>query len=104
MKKTAAARISLRVAACLAATALPLLAVGAPQNAPSAPKTRSDKSGPTSQSFTETTDVLAVEVPVQVLDKDGEPVRGLKADDFAVFDGRKQQPVTGFEVLYLSVQ
>jgi VWFA-related protein len=102
MKKTAAARITIRqsllVAACLAATALPLFA----QNAPGAPKTKGEKSSPSAQSFTESTEVLAVEVPVQVLDKDGEPVRGLKAEDFAVFDGRKQQPVTGFEILDLS--
>lgn len=95
MRKTAAARIAIHlhrlslVAACLAATTLPLVA----QNA------KTEKSN---QNFAESTDVLAVEVPVQVLGKDGEPVRGLKAADFTVFDGRKEQPVTGFEVLDLS--
>jgi VWFA-related protein len=75
------------VAACLAAAALPLHA---------AEKTQSQE-----QRYTEATEVIAVEVPVQVL-KDGEPVRGLKADDFAVFEGRTPQPITGFEVLDLS--
>jgi VWFA-related protein len=51
--------------------------------------------------FTEVTDVVAVEVPVQVL-RDGEPVRGLTADDFEVYEGRRKMPITGFEVLDLS--
>jgi VWFA-related protein len=44
---------------------------------------------------------VAVEVPVQVI-KDGEPVRGLTANDFEVFDGRRKVPITGFEVLDLA--
>jgi len=52
------------------------------------------------QPFTERTDVVVVEVPVQVV-KDGEPVRGLSAADFEVFDGRKKQDIVGFEVLDL---
>jgi VWFA-related protein len=47
------------------------------------------------------TQVVVVEVPVQVV-KDGEPVRGLTAQDFEVYDGRKKVPVTGFEVLDLA--
>jgi VWFA-related protein len=52
------------------------------------------------QTFTESTEVVVVEVPVQVV-KDGEPVRGLTADNFEVYDGRKKQKVTGFEALDL---
>jgi VWFA-related protein len=52
------------------------------------------------QRFGETAEVVVVEVPVQVV-KDGEPVRGLTADNFEVYDGRKKMPVTGFEVLDL---
>jgi VWFA-related protein len=52
------------------------------------------------QGFAESTDVVAVEVPVQVV-RDGEPVRGLTAADFEVFDGRKKVEITGFEVLDL---
>src|SRR5436853_3234031 len=52
------------------------------------------------QTFSESTNVVAVEIPVQVV-KDGEPVRGLTANDFEVYDGRKKVPVTGFEVLDL---
>ncbi len=102
MRTTATARFVKRlhrlgvVAACMAVTTLPLLAQAPPRTQPKAqPKAQDDK-------FTESTNVLAVEVPVQVLSKDGEPVRGLKAADFAIYDGRKEEPVTGFEVLDLS--
>ena len=50
--------------------------------------------------FSETTEVVAVEVPVQVL-RDGEPVRGLTAADFEVYEGRRKMAVTGFEVVDL---
>jgi VWFA-related protein len=53
------------------------------------------------QTFTGATEVVVVEVPVQVV-KDGEPVRGLTAADFEVFDGRKKVPITGYEVLDLA--
>ena len=50
--------------------------------------------------FAETTEVVAVEVPVQVL-RDGEPVRGLTAADFEVYEGRRKMAITGFEVVDL---
>ncbi len=53
------------------------------------------------QTFSGATEVTVVEVPVQVV-KDGEPVRGLTAKDFELYDGRKKVPVTGFEVLDLT--
>jgi VWFA-related protein len=53
------------------------------------------------KTFSDSTDVVVVEVPVQVL-RDGEPVRDLKADDFEVYEGRHKLPVTGFEVLDLN--
>ncbi|HEV7515931.1 MAG TPA: VWA domain-containing protein, partial [Thermoanaerobaculia bacterium] len=49
----------------------------------------------------ETTNVVAVEVPVEVL-KDGQPVRGLTANDFEVSEGRKKLKITGFDVVDLS--
>jgi VWFA-related protein len=52
------------------------------------------------QGFAESTDVVVVEVPVQVV-RDGQPVRGLTAADFEVYDGRKRVEITGFEVLDL---
>src|SRR6476646_6805789 len=58
-------------------------------------------SGFAQQTFSGATEVVVVEVPVQVV-KDGEPVRGLTAKDFELYDGRKKVPVTGFEVLDLA--
>lgn len=53
------------------------------------------------EQFTESTEVLVVEVPVQVL-RSGEPVRGLTAGDFEIWEGREKQEITGFEVLDLA--
>jgi VWFA-related protein len=53
------------------------------------------------QRFSASTDIVAVEVPVQVV-RDGKPVRGLAAGDFEVYEGRARQPVTGFEVVDLA--
>ena len=50
----------------------------------------------------EVTEVVVVEVPVQVI-KDGEPVRGLTADQFEVLDGRRRQDLIGFDVYDLSL-
>ncbi len=57
---------------------------------------------PVAGNIVEMTEVVAVEVPVQVV-RDGEPVRGLTAADFEIWDGRRKVPVTGFEVLDLDV-
>ena len=54
------------------------------------------------QTFSEATDVVVVEVPVQVIGADGKPVRGLTADNFEVYEGRKKQPLVGFEALDLA--
>jgi VWFA-related protein len=50
--------------------------------------------------FSETTQVTAIEIPVQVT-RDGEPVRGLTAKDFEVFEGKSRQAITGFDVVDL---
>ncbi|MCP3957677.1 MAG: VWA domain-containing protein [bacterium] len=54
-----------------------------------------------SQVFRESTSVVAVEVPVHVI-RGGKPVRGLTRDDFILLDERKQQEITGFEVIDLA--
>ncbi len=56
------------------------------------------------QSYSESTDVVVVEVPVQVLNGAGEPVRGLTADDFEIYERGRKQKIVGFEVLDLTVE
>ncbi|HTG36240.1 MAG TPA: VWA domain-containing protein [Thermoanaerobaculia bacterium] len=56
---------------------------------------------PPPSAFSGTTQVLSIDVPVQVV-RDGEPVRGLQAADFQVWEGRRRLAVTGFESLDLA--
>ncbi len=81
----------------LALLALAPLSVSAakPAAAPTAPIAE--------EKFEDTSQVLAVEVPVNVTGRDGRPVRGLTATDFQVFDEGKGQPITGFDVIDLHV-
>ena len=51
--------------------------------------------------FSDVTTVVVVEVPVYVT-KDGEPVRGLTANNFEITDGRKVQKITAFDVIDLA--
>ena len=51
--------------------------------------------------FSDTTEVTAVEIPVQVLDAKGQPIRGLTAENFAVFRDKARLPITGFEMVDL---
>ena len=53
--------------------------------------------------FTDTTSVVPVEVPVNVVDRDGKPVRDLTVEDFVVYDQGQRQKLTGFEVVDLTV-
>jgi VWFA-related protein len=57
---------------------------------------------PAAPGFAESSQVTAVEIPVQV-SKDGQPVRGLTAADFEVYDGRNRQTITGFDMVDLSL-
>jgi VWFA-related protein len=73
-----------------------------PPAPPPAAGSASSAATPTdSPPFSSTTQVLSVEVPVQVV-RAGEPVRGLTAADFEVWEGRKRLPLTGFEALDLA--
>ena len=53
------------------------------------------------QTFSESTDVVLVQVPVNVM-IDGRPVRGLGPGDFVLLDGRRKQEILGFEVIDLA--
>src|SRR5436309_8284949 len=48
---------------------------------------------------TSTINVHVVELPVSVLDDSGNPVRGLTAANFALFDEKKKQPITSFDAI-----
>jgi VWFA-related protein len=52
--------------------------------------------------FEDTTDVIEVQVPVNVVSRNGDPVRGLTAEDFEVVDGGKAQPIVDFRQIDLS--
>lgn len=58
---------------------------------------------PADKTFEEVTDVVEVQVPVNVYDRQGEPVRGLTAADFRVLDRGDEQEIVGFEVVDLDV-
>jgi VWFA-related protein len=79
-------------------SAFPLGAAGAESTIPPSVKSAppSDTAG-----FEETSQVVAVEVPVNVVDRAGRPVRGLSADDFEVFDENERQKVSSFDVVDL---
>lgn len=53
------------------------------------------------QTFEDYTEVIEVQVPLNVVDKAGLPVRGLTVEDFEVFDGKKKQEITNFRVIDL---
>src|SRR3954454_5274310 len=46
---------------------------------------------------TSTINVHVIELPVTVLDASGNPVRGLTAANFALYDEKKKQPITSFD-------
>jgi VWFA-related protein len=47
----------------------------------------------------ETVTVSVVEVPVTVVDRAGEPIRGLTAANFKILDDGKERPVTAFDTI-----
>jgi VWFA-related protein len=57
---------------------------------------------PKGTTFEGAAQVVAVEVPVNVVDKNGEPLRGLTADNFEIYDGNEKQPIATFEVVDLA--
>jgi VWFA-related protein len=95
-------RRRLRLAGCWAALSLAWI-LGPAAPAPAAPAAPPRPAATATQSFSETAEVTVVQVPVQVV-RGGEPVRGLTAADFEVYDGRRKQTVTGFEVLDLAAR
>jgi VWFA-related protein len=56
-------------------------------------------SGLASGQVRETVNVHLIEVPVTVVDRSGDPVRGLTADKFELIDQGQKRPITTFEVI-----
>ena len=50
----------------------------------------------------ESAEVVLVEVPVRVVDKNGAPIRGLQANQFELFDDGKKQTIVGFDTIDLA--
>lgn len=48
-----------------------------------------------------TASATIIEIPVNVIGKDGKPLSGLTAADFELYDNGKKQPISGFEVVEL---
>jgi VWFA-related protein len=100
-------KLSHRLPLSLLALAIPLIALP-PRSATAAATTTAATTAPgkpasPQERFEDTSQVLAVEVPVNVTGRDGQPVRGLKPEDFEVYDEGTAQPITGFEVVDLAV-
>ena len=55
-----------------------------------------------SGAVTETARVVVIEIPVHVVNKNGEPVRGLSAADFELTDDGKKAEISGVEVIDLN--
>lgn len=52
--------------------------------------------------FTGSATTTLIEVPVQIVDRDGNPVRGLSAADFELWDDGRPQPIDGLETIDLT--
>src|SRR5438552_3202606 len=74
----------------------PQIAIGVALALASAIPAAAQKSG--SGVVQEKATVTVIEVPVNVIGKDGKPVAGLTAADFELYDNGKKQEITGFEV------
>lgn len=85
-----------RMPYAVAATALAVVAASA-WLAPALPVAAQE---PT---FEDVADVVEVQVPVNVVTRKGEPIRGLTAEDFEIFDQGRKQEITGFDVVDLQV-
>ncbi len=58
---------------------------------------------PAKERFEDAARVVSVEVPVNIVSRNGQPVRDLKATDFEIFDNGKKQTIESFEVIDLAL-
>lgn len=74
---------------------------GSPSTAPAADASQDASQSDAQQPYTFRQTVRRVIVDVMVRDKDGKPVRGLKASDFSIAEDRKPQDILSFDVFDL---
>jgi VWFA-related protein len=86
-------RVGLRVGLALAAVA------GA---AAFSSKSSSQEPAPEHTIVQESAGVTLIEIPVNVVGKDGKPVAGLTAADFELYDEGKKQPISGMDIIDLA--
>jgi len=86
-------RVGLRVGLALAAIA------GA---AAFSSRSASEDQDPQRTVVQESAGVTLIEIPVNVVGKDGKPVAGLKVEDFELFDEGKKQPISGMDIIDLA--
>ncbi|MEM1177639.1 MAG: VWA domain-containing protein [Acidobacteriota bacterium] len=89
------------LAAGLAAWAFTLAPAAGAESSATGPTGTTGPTGADS-SFEDKTAVTLIEVPVNVADRNGQPVRGLKASDFEIFDNGKRQEIENMEVVDLA--
>lgn len=68
----------------------------------SAPTSGLPQTEPPKTPVRESAEVVLVEVPVRVVDRDGQPIRGLTQKDFELFDDGKRQTIVGFDAIDLA--
>lgn len=66
------------------------------------PSPAAAQTDPKKETVRETAEVVLVEVPVRVVNRDGQPIRDLKATDFELYDEGKRQPIVGFDAIDLA--
>jgi VWFA-related protein len=81
---------------------LPLLLLLAPSTGAADRNQQRDKPQEPAERFSGTASTTLIEVPVNVVDRDGNPVRGLTAADFELWDDGRPQPVDNLETIDLA--
>ena len=61
------------------------------------------ESDPPLDTVEETTRIIEVQVPVNVTNRNGQPVRDLTVEDFQILDEGDAQEITGFEIIDLAM-
>src|SRR6476659_6099393 len=85
----------------IAALRITLFLLALSASAAAAPAPAPTPSGPAPKVVTESSAVTAIEIPVNVIGRDGKPVPGLKADDFELYDQGKRQEISAVDVVDL---